>query len=365
MSRPELLNLNPLSHRVKKPRVLVFIPQASSFIKKDLDILSSVYEVRSHSFQASNKLLTPLRFLSQFFFLLANLPGTRLIVCEFAAYHSFLPALAGRISGIPSLLIIGGNDGHNFPSLRYGNYTKKLLGAFTRWSLLLCSHVAPKHDTLIFCDYGYDSSSPRQQGVKSVIPSFQRPYTVINNGYDPTKWYCDRPKKARSFITVSGALEYAFQFQLKGLDLIVAAAAAFPDATFTILGAPPGYAIEGKPENVILTGALPNEQLRSIYAAHQYYLQLSMAEGFPNALCEAMLCECIPIGSAVFSIPEIIGGTGFVLPRRDPGLLKEILAHALSCDNSLGAAARERIIDHYTIDKRSVKLLELCKKLGA
>ena len=348
---------------MKKKRVLVFYPQPASFIKKDIEILSSAYDVRTHDFRAAKKSQTPFRFLSQFFFLFGNIFWTDLIVCEFAAYHSFLPALIGRIFRKPCLIIVGGNDCHNFPALRYGNYTKGLLSTFTKWSLQLCSHVAPKHDTLIYSDYSYDKGSPQQQGIKSVIKDFNTPYTVIRNGYDPDKWYSDTPKQENTFITVCGGLEFSFQYQLKGIDLIVGVAPSFPQATFTILGVPEGYTIPDKPANIILIVSTPNDKLRAIFSTQQYYMQLSMAEGFPNALCEAMLCECIPVGSAVFSIPEIIDHTGFTLKHRDVNELKDIITQAISSDKALGAQARKRVADNYTIKKREAQLLGLCEKL--
>ena len=61
----------------------------------------------------------------------------------------------------------------------------------------------------------------------------------------------------------------------------------------------------------------------------EYYLQLSMAE-VSNSLCEAMICECIPIGDKRFSIPEIIGKHGLYIDRRDSVLLYNML-RSTSC----------------------------------
>jgi len=41
-------------------------------------------------------------------------------------------------------------------------------------------------------------------------------------------------------------------------------------------------------------------------------------EGLRNALCEAMLCECIPVGTERNGIPIAIGDAGFYVPYGDP-----------------------------------------------
>jgi len=48
------------------------------------------------------------------------------------------------------------------------------------------------------------------------------------------------------------------------------------------------------------TGLVPDEELIKYYQKAKVY-QLSEYEGLPNALCEAMLCECLlEQGIAVF-----------------------------------------------------------------
>lgn len=75
------------------------------------------------------------------------------------------------------------------------------------------------------------------------------------------------------------------------------------------------------PENVVLMKKINQDELINQFQAHEFYAQLSMFEGFPNALCEAMLCGCIPIGSSVSAIPDIIGETGFILDKKDDLML--------------------------------------------
>lgn len=288
----------------------------------------------------------------------------KLIVIQFAGFHSFLPVLFGKWFGWQTLLIVAGTDCVSFPSISYGNFNRKLLRKFTKWSEKLAKHISPKHQSLILSEYTYTSDDYRTQGIKKFIPELKTPYTVITNGYDSSIFDRISEKKPRTFLTVAGGFGMRFTYVLKGIDLIVAVASIFEDCIFEIAGVEPGTELPPMPPNIRLITPLNQSQLIEKFSSATYYFQLSMAEGFPNALCEAMLCECVPIGSNVFSIPEIIGDSGFILDHRNKDELIELILKALKSDTEvLGKKARARIIDNYSIEKRSKLLLELTKNL--
>ena len=186
-------------------KILFFYKYPSSFIKKDLDILKTEFNNRSHDFHPSRKIYTVFSFISQKLFLLKNIWSANLIVCQFAGYHSFLPALFGKIFNKPCVIIVGGTDAHYFPGIGYGNWQKTGLRLFTSLSFSLCSHIAPKHSSLMFSDYDYDNQEPNKQGINARMPGLEKPFTEITNGYDIEKWKCTKEKKKNTFITVSGA----------------------------------------------------------------------------------------------------------------------------------------------------------------
>lgn len=350
---------------MNNPRtILLFYNHLSSFVKKDIEILSTQYQVKGHDFLPATKLQTTLSFLSQLFFIISNIGRVNLLVVQFAGYHSFFPAFLGWLFRVPCLIVVGGTDAHYFPGIGYGNWQKPVLKTFTALSFQLCSHIAPKHKTLMQCEYTYANNEPRQQGIYARLPKLKTPFTEITNGYDTVKWHCVKEKRKNTFITVSGAWEYHFQQKLKGIDLILEVAPQFPDCDFIILGVDSDSRIPVKPDNVRVLPAVRNEELIAVFSECEFYLQLSMAEGFPNSLCEAMLCGCIPIGSNVFSIPEIIGDSGFLLKNRNVDELENIIKTALSADKAaLQSKARERIVMNYNLEVRKQKLLELCNRL--
>ena len=67
-------------------------------------------------------------------------------------------------------------------------------------------------------------------------------------------------------------------------------------------------------QNIFLKENYPQE-LKILYNESKFYFQLSNTEGFGVALCEAMLCGCVPIVSDVNFLPSIVGNSGFVLKK--------------------------------------------------
>jgi glycosyltransferase involved in cell wall biosynthesis len=77
-------------------------------------------------------------------------------------------------------------------------------------------------------------------------------------------------------------------------------------------------------------------------------------EGFPNALAEAMLCGCIPIGSNVSGIPYMISDSGYILHHRNVDELESLCCTAAFSLNKveLSKKARKRISSEFTYDYR-------------
>jgi len=337
-----------------------FTPNFSAFIRKDIAIFEKDYRVQVFHFRSRPKWITPVSFLHQLALLLWRFRSTSIYVCQFGGYHAFLPALFSRFSTKPCLIITSGTDCVAFPSLRYGHFQRRVLGAFTRWAYSLCSHIAAVHRSLIHASYTYQPDDYPKQGIRAFCRNIRTPMSEIPYGYDSSFFHHTGSKKRPdSFITIAVGATSPSRYRLKGIDLTIWAAGQFPDCTFTIVGAE-NVPLSAPPASVNILGIVPPEELRRLLSEHEFYLQLSISEGFPNALCEAMLCECIPIGSAVAAIPDIIGRTGFILQHRDTELLRDLIRTALRCDKKkLSKAARRRIIDNFPLEKRSYALLTL------
>lgn len=280
----------------------------------------------------------------------------------FAGYHSFLPALVGKLTHKPFVIILGGTDSVVIPSINYGILSKGLIGKFARWSYKLTSQFAPVHESLIYSQNTYCEEA-QFQGVKHYVPGIKADFTVIHNGYDAEK-FTRRPvaRIKNSFITVAFDLHRPHLLKLKGVDLILSIAPSFPDCHFTIVGLSNATSC---PNNVTLLPAINQEALVEALSKHEFYFQLSLSEGFPNALCEAMLCNCIPIVSNVASMPEIVGDAGFLLMKRDATMLKALISNeVLNCDKHvLADRARKNILENYPLTKREERFHTLIETL--
>ncbi len=169
------------------------------------------------------------------------------------------------------------------------------------------------------------------------------------------------PEKPQTFVTVGANLGSRFGFELKGIDLIFEVAPLLPECKFYIVG---GSSINHKvvPRNIILLDPIPNTELADFISSKQFYLQLSMSEGFPNALCEAMLCECIPIVSSVGAMPFIVGDNGYILNKKSTRELISIIEEALNPTKEINTKMiRYRIEQKFNLELRRNTLLSCIK----
>ena len=86
-------------------------------------------------------------------------------------------------------------------------------------------------------------------------------------------------------------------------------------------------------------------------------------EGFPNALGEAMACGCVPIGSNVSGIPELIGDTGVILNEKKVEYLETSIQLLMEQDfQAASIKARDRIKNNFLPEHRLKKLKEVFDK---
>jgi glycosyltransferase involved in cell wall biosynthesis len=332
---------------------------------KDIALLSEKYEVLSITDEWNGDLSIFYSALKQLIFLLRYGRSASGIFVMFAGYWSFLPGLIGRIFKTPVYVILGGTDAVSFPFLDYGSLRKPLLSRFIKWSCQLATTLLPVHESLIEYTYTYHSGAdyPRQ-GIKAFYPSITTPYQPIYNGFDPDFFAPKLNQKTpNTFVTVA-IIDSLKRFKLKGIDLVFLIAEQLPSCQFTIIGISPKMQQSIKaPVNVRLYPFLDQTAFISTLSQSQFFIQPSISEGFPNSFCEAMLCNCIPIGSSVGAIPLIIGDTGIIFPTNSTieslRQVRELLAYSPLKKQALARAARQRVIDNFHIDRRKEALFKI------
>ncbi|WP_078940924.1 DUF3492 domain-containing protein [Streptomyces cellulosae] len=90
------------------------------------------------------------------------------------------------------------------------------------------------------------------------------------------------------------------------------------------------------------------------YAAGAVTVLSSVVEGFPVGLVEAMFCGRATVSTDVGAVVEVIGGTGLVVPPRNPRALAEACVALLRDPERrarLGAAARARALELFTVEQ--------------
>ncbi len=351
-------------------KIAYFYAHRFPFVQKDIEMFAQGAQVVHHHADWRQRSRTMLSFVRQLAFLLRHIWSVDVVVMRFGGYWCILPILFARWRGIPSIVIPGGADSVSYPKLQFGGFRLARLRKVLTWCYEQCSAIAPADETLVYSRSTFLTDPVhRDQGIKAFIPHLATPIHVIHNGFDSRRWQSDGSKRVADFITLASVKD-PVRARIKGLDLIWAIANEFSDHTFTVIGVREDIAVGfgPAPPNLTCLPFLDHTEIRAHLSRHKFYLQPSRSEGFPNSLCEAMLCECVPIVSAVGAMPEIVGQAGFIVERCAQQAFSERIQEALSLTAEArvegGRAARSQITPRFDLEVRRAKFAKLFQGLS-
>jgi glycosyltransferase involved in cell wall biosynthesis len=268
----------------------------------------------------------------------------------FASTYTFFLVLAGRMTRRPSAIILGGVDTVGDRELGYGVWR-------ARWKRPLLRYAVRRAGALI----AVDDSLGRQLETASGIAGLK--IQEIPTGYDSARWTPGNALRERKVLCVA-ACDNLTRARVKGLDLLAEAGRRLPDVSFELVGVDAQTARSlDLPENLVAVPPIPRSALQQRYRDAWVYCQPSRYEGLPNALCEAMLCGCVPVVSSAGGMSHAVGDTGFVAERENVDQLVEALRRAVTTSDTAGDRARMRIVRLYSLDARRQRLVDALSEL--
>jgi len=328
-------------------RILLIGSPKSRFVREDLNHLMGLFQVDFYQpslFFLPKKDQSPLLFLKLFF----KVMQSNVVLCWFANVDCFFACLFAKFLRKRFIVVVGGVDAAYQPEIGYGYFVK-------RSSRIVASLVYRFADVIAPVDNSLASN------LKDYLPfNISDRVMVLPTGYDSQKWAPGSAPKKRLVLTV-GAVTWT-NYRRKGFQTFIETARAIPNIRFVLVGkfidsCADTLRKQGLPSNLELTGFVSDEDLLHYYQQATVYCQLSKFEGLPNALCEAMLCECFPVGTRACGIPSAIGKTGFYV-RYD---CVSDCVRAIKIALSLGRdyAARQRIIGAFPKVWRQMGLVHI------
>lgn len=198
-------------------------------------------------------------------------------------------------------------------------------------------------ETILRCDHLYSNSRFVKDSLKR---EYERESDVIPTGAD-TRFFTptwERPKNPRPRVLFVGSL-----FQRKHPEVVLAAAAQFPQADFRLVGSGEireqleQQVVREGLRNVTFTGALGAVPLREEYRAADVFFFPSTFEGSPKVIVEAAACGLPVIVRDTYAPETVIHReTGFQAATNDEmfSYLKLLLGNP-ELRRKQGAAGRE------------------------
>jgi len=125
----------------------------------------------------------------------------------------------------------------------------------------------------------------------------------------------------------------------------------------------------GLQRHVVLTGNLARQEVYELLHAIDLFVMCSQWEGFCNALVEAMAIGKPFVATHVGPLPEVTGGLGRLVPPHSPAALAEAIVELSSAApgelERLGQAARQRVVENFTVQRTAEQYGQLYRRLLA
>lgn len=329
--------------------ILFIYTSFSTFVKEDYEILSEKFEVKKFQYTQTKKVLEHgFNQIKLFLWLLKNIKKADSIFIWFADYHSFLPVLFAKLFKKKSFIVLGGYDVTYVKEFNYGSFNNPIRASFTKYSLKNAFLNLP------VCDNIESDALDKTPSAKTKI---------LYTGYSDKKFYRTSEPEEKTILMVAGANTYQ-RLMIKGVDFFLKVAANSPDLDYILVGCNLNQIKKhfSVPGNVKVIQKVDQDELIKLYQKAKVYTQFSLREGLPNSVCEAMLCECIPVGVNAGGIPIAIGDAGYIIREKRVDEAIKSINNAINNYNLMSVKARKRIIDNFPKTRRVKELLEIINK---
>ena len=261
----------------------------------------------------------------------------------FASTYSSAVVFLARIFRKKSIIVLGGVDVAKLPEYHYGIWN-------SRWRSMLVRYAIRNADVVLAVDESL------KKDAQSLVPYDGKNILVLPTGYDDRQWI-PAGQKENIVLTVAHCPDIS-KAKIKGIDFLIDIARQLRHIQFVVVGIHSSVLnYYSFPENVTVIEYIGQDNLLTYYQRAKIYLQPSLREGLPNTLCEAMLCECYPVGTHTGGIPTAIGDIGTIIPFGDIPAALSGITQGMAIERC--ATARKRIQHSFSLRAREQKLYKI------
>lgn len=338
----------------------------SSFIRLDEEILKNNFNTFIINLNNTGRYTYFLQLLKLIFILAVILPFRSIAYTRFADWHTAIISFFCKLYNKKLVVVVGGYDASWLPEYGHGVYDRNTRGNWAKYALRNASVILPNNPSLINNTNDYIPGVSRKGGIDFFVPRRKGKLRVLYNAYHTNFWIPVPGSKQDNLVITVAFINSKRTYDIKGVKDFIEAAGNMPDLRFRLIGAGEEQLkqwIDSIPENLAIIGSMNRNELLLEYQKAKVFCLLSLTEGMPNVLCEAMLCECIPVVSAVNFNAELVGESGFVVEKQDPSLIKNAIRRAVDSDENQGKKARARIAENYPFERREKELIRILRDL--